>query len=198
LRRYELGEGYIPLKLISTREFKASYSHEFKFGYTIIPQFVNRSLRPLTPFNFSYLTGADAVNPGTNITSATVSEISITQRFAWQERFLTGDFWRTSLGSKFPVVTLQYGFGIKRVMGGQFSYQRLDFTMEDTRLLGLLGKLHWNVDVGKIFGDLPFLFLQTADASETYINAWTGFNTIHRYEFVADRYVKIFLAAPLC
>lgn len=47
--------------------------------------------------------------------------------------------------------------------------------------------------MGKIFGALPFLFLQTADASETYVNSWTSFNTIHRYEFVADRYVKVFL-----
>ena len=192
LRRFEEGQ-YMPLKLMSTREFKVSYSHEFKFGYTIIPGFVNRSLRPLSPFNFSYLTAADAVDPNVIIKSATVSEINITQRFAWQERFLSGNFWRTSLGSKFPVVSLQYGFGIKRVMGGQFSYQRLNLTLDDTRLLGLLGKLRWNVEVGKIFGALPFLFLQTADASETYVNSWTSFNTIHRYEFVADRYVKVFL-----
>lgn len=192
LRRIEDGQ-YIPLKLTSTREFKASYSHEFKFGYTITPAFVNRSLRPLAPFNFSYLTGADAINPNTVINSATVSEISLTQRFVWQERFLSGDFWRTSLGSKFPELVLQYGFGIKRMMGGQFNYQRLNFTMNDTRLLGVAGKLHWTVEAGKIFGDLPFLFLQTADASETYVNSWTSFNTIHRYEFVADRYVKVFI-----
>jgi len=192
LRRFEEGQ-YMPLKLMSTREFKVSYAHEFKFGYTIIPGFVNRSLRPLSPFNFSYLTAADAVDPNVVIKSATVSEINITQRFVWQERFLSGNFWRTSLGSKFPVVSLQYGFGIKRVMGGQFSYQRLNLTFDDMRLLGLLGKLRWNIEVGKIFGALPFLFLQTADASETYVNSWTSFNTIHRYEFVADRYVKVFL-----
>jgi hypothetical protein len=192
LRRVEDGQ-YIPLKAISTHEFKLAYAHEFKFGYTITPGFLNRSLRPLTPFNFSYLTDANALNPNTVITSATVSEISITQRFAWQERFLCGDYWRTSLGSKFPILTLQYAFGIRRLMGGMFNYQRLNFTINDTRLLGLYGKLRWNVDVGKYFGDLPFILLQTPDASETYVNSWTSFNTIHRYEFVADRYVKVFL-----
>ena len=192
LRRFEQGQD-IPLKLTSTRELKATYSHEFGFGYTIIPGFINRMLKPLTPFNFSYTTDNNALRPNTTITSATVSEISLTQRFAWQERFLTGDFWRASLGSKFPVVSLQYAFGVKRVMGGEFNYQRLNFTIDDMRLLGLAGKLRWNVEVGKIFGDLPFLFLRTADASETYINSWASFNTIHRYEFVADRYVKVFL-----
>ena len=192
LRRFEQGQD-IPLKLTSTREFKINYSHQFEFGYTIIPGFINRMLMPQAPFNFSYITGSDALRPNTVITSATVTEITLTQRFAWQEKFLTGDFWRASLGSKFPVVTFQYAIGIKRVMGGEFNYQRLNFTVDDMRLLGLAGKLRWNVEVGKIFGALPFLFLRTADASETYINSWTSFNTIHRYEFVADRHVKVFL-----
>ena len=192
LRRVEQGQ-YIPLKAISTRQFKIAYAHEFKFGYTLTPEFVNRSLRPLTPFNFSYFTDGNALRPNTVNSAATVSEISITQRFAWQERFLSGDYWRTSLGSKFPILSLQYGFGVKHMMGGEFNYQRLNFTISDMTLLGLGGKLRWNVDVGKYFGNLPFILLQTADASETYVNSWTSFNTIHRYEFVADRYVKVFL-----
>ena len=192
LRRFEEGQD-IPLKLTSTRELKINYSHQFKFGYTITPGFINRMLKPLAPFNFSYTTGNDALRPNSIITSATVTEISLTQRFAWQERFLTGDFWRASLGSKFPVISLQYAFGIKRVMGGEFNYQRLNFTLDGMQLLGLAGKLRWNMEVGKIFGNLPFLFLRTADASETYINSWTSFNTIHRYEFVADRYIKVFV-----
>ena len=191
LRRREEGQ-YIPLKLVSLREFKLAYSHEFNFGLTLTAGYTNRSLRPLPPFNFSYLTSSDAVRPNMVITSATVSELTITQRFAWQERFLTGNFMRASLGSKFPVLSLQYALGLKRIMGGQFNYHRLAFSISDMRLLGLAGKLRWSIDVGKIFGNLPFLFLQPVDASETYVTNWTGFNTIHRYEFVADRYVKVF------
>ena len=77
-------------------------------------------------------------------------------------------------------------------MGGQFNYQRLNLSLNNMQLLGIAGKLRWNVDIGKIFGNLPFLFLQAADASETYVTNYTGFNTIHRYEFIADRYVKVF------
>ncbi len=192
LRRREDGH-YIPLKLVSVREFKLAYTHEFAFGYAITPGFVNRSLHPLMPFNFSYFTGNNSLRPNANINSATISELSLTQRFAWHERFLEGDFWRANVGSNFPVVTFQLAFGLKRVMGGQFNYTRLNLNVSDMRLLGILGKLRWNIEVGKVFGSLPFLFLQSADASETYITNWTGFNTIHRYEFVADRYVKIFL-----
>ena len=191
LRRREEGR-YIPLKLISIRELKLAYSHEFNFGYSISPAFVNRMLHPLPPFNFSYFTDGNSLQPNAVIDKAIISEISVTQRFAWQERFLSSDFWRVSLGSKFPIVSLQYGFGVKRVMGGQFNYQRLNFALNNMQLLGLAGKLRWNVDVGKIFGNLPFLFLQAADASETYVTNYTGFNTIHRYEFIADRYVKVF------
>jgi len=191
LRRREEGK-YIPLKLVSIREFKLAYAHEFNFGYSITPGFVNRMLRPLPPFNFSYTTDGNSLQPNTIINAATISEISITQRFAWQERFLSSDFWRISLGSRFPIASFQYAFGIKRVMGGQFNYQRLNLSLNNMQLLGIAGKLRWNVDIGKIFGNLPFLFLQAADASETYVTNYTGFNTIHRYEFIADRYVKVF------
>ena len=192
LRRREEGQ-YIPLKLVAIREFKASYSHEFNFGYTITADFVNRRLRPIAPFNFSYLTADNAVEPNTVINAVTTSEISITQRFAMQERFLASNFWRISLGSKLPIVSFQYAFGVKRVMGSQFNYQRVALSVNNMALLGIGGKLRWNVDIGKIFGKLPYLLLQAADASETYVTNYTGFNTIHKYEFIADRYVKIFL-----
>ena len=189
LRRFE-SDSFIPLKLMDVREFKFKFYQEFRYGYSYTIGFKNQTLQPLQNFNFSYLTASDNLNPNTNITSFTYTEFSITQRFAWKERFVGSNFNRVSLGSKFPKVFLEYAFGVKRILGSQFGYQKLVAGVDDTRLLGPLGKLSWNIEAGKIFGTLPFLLLQSPDASETYISWWPAFNTIPRYQFVADRYLK--------
>ncbi|MDB5281002.1 MAG: hypothetical protein JWO06_77 [Bacteroidota bacterium] len=192
LRRVEHGR-FIPMKLMDNHELKLQFYHEFKFGYSYQVGFKNQRLKPLQDFNFSYHTADENLSPNTDINDINVTEFSLIQRFAWRERFVGNNFTRYSLGSKYPVLFFEYSFGAKRVLGGQFNYHKLAVGLSDTRLLGPLGKLRWNIEAGKIFGTLPFLILSSPDASETYISWWPGFNTISKYQFAADRYVKVML-----
>ena len=191
-RRVENGS-FIPLKLMDNRELKFRFYQEFKYGYSYQVEFKNQRLRPLQDFNFSYHTATENLNPNTDINAINTTEFSLIQRFAWRERFVGNNFTRYSLGSKYPIVFFEYAFGVKRVLGSQFAYHKLAVGINDTRLLGPLGKLRWNIEVGKIFGTLPYLLLQSPDASETYISWWPGFNTIPQYMFAADRYVKVII-----
>lgn len=188
IRRVENG-GVIPIKLMEDREMRYGFFQEFKYGYSYSLGFKNQILTPKN-FNFSYHTQSNEADPNTDITSATVSEFNLHQRFAWKERFIGSSFTRYSLGSKFPIVSMDYGFGVKHILGSQFSYHRLVFGVNDTRVLGPAGKLRINVEVGKVFGTLPYILLPTPNAAETYISHWPAFTTITRYLFVADRLVK--------
>ena len=190
LRRVEAGR-FIPLKLMRIREFKVRFYHEFPFGYSYAVGFLNQTLQPVSDFNFDYHTAADNSNPNTYINSATISEFSLTQRFAWHERFVNSNFFHYGFGSKFPILTLQLAIGVRSIIGSQFNYQRLSATVSDTRFLGIIGKLKYDIQAGKIFGTMPYLFLQTPNASETYVSVWPRFNTISRYQFAADRYVQV-------
>ena len=190
LRRIENGH-FIPLKLMELREFKLKFYHEFKFGYSYAVGIMNQRLQPVSDFNFSYHTAADNSNPNTDIISGTVTEFSLTQRFAWHERFVNSNFYRYGFGSKLPVLTIQVAVGIKSILGSQFNYERLCATIRDTRFLGIFGKLRYDIEAGKIFGTMPFLFLQTPNTSETYLSVWPRFNTISQYQFAADRYVQV-------
>lgn len=190
LRRIENGHP-IPAELMAIKELRMNYFREFNFGYSFELGFTHRYLEPLGDFNFNYLTANDALRPNTIITGARVTELSITQRFAWQEKYVSTNFKRFSLGTLYPVVSLQYTIGIKQFMNGDFNYHRLTATVTDNRSLGRAGKLRWSVEAGKVFGNLPFLFLPMPDASETYIMAFNYFNTIQRYQYTADRYVKV-------
>jgi hypothetical protein len=192
VRRVEEGK-YIQLKLVGVQEFKAELYKEWKLGYSFRAGFVNRTLTPLGIFNFSYHTTASDFRKNTDITSATISEFTFTQRFAWQEKFVSGEFNRLSLGSKYPILFLQYGLGRKRILNGDFNYHRLVAGIADNEPLGPLGRVYFIVEAGKTFGTLPFLFLHMPEVSESYIYTYNGMNTIRDYQFAADRYVKVIL-----
>lgn len=192
VRRVEEGK-YIPLKLVGVKELKADYYYEFNFGYSFDIGFVNRRLEPLGNFHLAYHTQNEDGRPNTTIKNGQISEFTVTQRFAWQEKFLSGEFNRLSLGSKYPIVFLQYGYGIRGLMNADFAYHRLVFGASDNQKLGPLGKLWWNIEIGRTWGTLPFLYLNMPDADESYVYNWDGMNTIRDYQFVADRYIKIIL-----
>lgn len=192
IRRVEEGM-YIPIKIVSIKELKASYYKEFEMGYSFKVGFVNRQLNPLGDFLFKYHTQNGDARPNRTVSSVTTSEFVIQHRMAWQEKFISGEFNRVSLGSCYPILTLQYALGAKKVMKGDFTYHRLLFNVSDEQALGPLGKLWWNIEVGKTWGTLPFLLLSMPDVNESYVYNWNGFNTIRDYQFVADRYVKLIL-----
>ena len=190
LRRIEDGR-FLRLKLMEMREFKVKFYQEFKFGYSYAVGFLNQRLQPLADFNFSYLTASDNSNPNTSVNLGTITEFSLVQRFAWHEKFVNSNFLRYGFGNKYPVVTFRLAVGVRSVLGSGFNYQKLEVEVNDTRFLGILGKLKYNIQAGKIFGTMPFLFLQIPNASETYISVWPRFNTISKYQFAADRYVQV-------
>lgn len=190
LRRVEDGH-FIPIKLMEVREFRFKFQQEFKFGYSYAIGALYQRLQPQGNFNFSYHTAAENREPGIDIISGTVTEFSLTQRFAWHERFINSNFLHYGFGSKFPIVSFQIVVGVKNILASQFSYQRFAVTVNDTRFMGLIGRLKYNVEVGKIYGVMPFIFLQVPNTSETYIGAWPRFNTLTKYQFAADRYVQV-------
>jgi hypothetical protein len=192
IRRVEEG-GYIPIKIVEVKELKASYYKEIEMGYSFKAGFVNRRLTPLGDFKFRYQMQAKDARPNRYVNSVTTTEFVIQNRLAWQEKFVSGEFNRLSLGSTYPIMVLQYAFSAKKVMHGDFAYHRLLFNISDNQSVGPLGKFWWNIEVGKTWGTLPFVLLSMPDVNESYIYNWNGFNTIKDYQYVADRYVKLII-----
>lgn len=192
VRRVEEGK-YIPLKMVGVRELKAEFFKEFNIGTSFNVGFTNRYLKPLGEFKFGYRTDVDDVRPNTIVPDVTVTEFTVGARFAWQEKFVSGEFNRLSLGSDYPIMFIQYGMGVRGLMKGEYNYHRLVFGISDNQPIGPLGKLYWNIETGKTWGTLPFLLLNMPDVNESYIYSWNGFNTIRDYTFVADRYLKMLL-----
>lgn len=172
-------------KLSMVNELKSYYEHEWFTGFSNTIRFLHKDIYPIgdTVFNFG---------SGDNPSIITASEITIDTRFAYRERFLYGEFTRTSMGTKYPIIQLRFSKGIKDLWAGDFNYSKLSININDWFNLGELGWSKYVIDAGKIWGNLPYPFLKLHEGNETYFFDETSFNTMNYFEFVSDRWVSVY------
>ncbi len=137
------------------------------------------------------------VNPGTGlhdtITRIQTTEITLRYRWAKNEEFISGAFDRTSVRSKFPIVSIQGIFGIKNLLGADYNYQKFDLIVEHIAKLGVAGRLRYELNVGYINGTAAYPFLKVHEGNQSYWLMSNAYNKMDFFEFVSDRYVSLLL-----
>ncbi|MDX1629541.1 MAG: DUF5686 family protein, partial [Fulvivirga sp.] len=108
-----------------------------------------------------------------------------------EEKFIQGQFDRLSLGSKYPIISLTHTWGIKDVFGSDDNFHRLDFVWDHRPRVGMMGRIQYSVYAGKVFGTVPYPFLQLHPGNQTLYLQRTGFNLMRYYEFISDEWVGI-------
>lgn len=186
----------IPIKLIYLHQGSVFYEKELPIGFSTRVTMRHRHLNPADRpgyWEFKYYSGNNDGYNDSLITQIHTTEASVKLRYAHQEKFLSGEFERISLGSKKPIVELTYTGGVKGVVKGGFNYHRLDFRLRDKISASPLGTLYYDIFCGKIFGQLPYLLLHVSQGNETYFFNTFAFNMMNEYEFAADQYASVFL-----
>ncbi len=118
-------------------------------------------------------------------------ETAFTLRFAYLEKFLDGNFFRTSLGSDYPIAELRYAKGWSGVLNSSYNYNKVDLKVNGFKKIAPLGTIDYSVYVGKIFGTLPYMLLDVAPGNEIYYYNKYAFNLMNRFEYINDRYAGI-------
>lgn len=117
-------------------------------------------------------------------------ETSIRIRFAYLEKFLENNFFRTSLGSDLPITEIRISKGWPNVMGSSYDYYKISGSISDYLKLPPYGSIYFNLFAGKIFSNtaLPFPVLEVHPGNEIYYYNKYAFNLMNRFEFISDRY----------
>jgi hypothetical protein len=108
-----------------------------------------------------------------------------------EEKFLNGQFDRISMGSKYPIISLTHTWGMKDVLQSDYEFHRLDLIWTHRPRVGLLGRIIYTVYAGKIFGTVPYPFLQIHPGNETFYLQTASFNLMNYYEFISDEWVGV-------
>lgn len=136
-------------------------------------------------------------NPNTSaydtLGKITSSEFIARIRWTKNEEFISGSFDRTSVGSKYPILSLQGIFGVKGLFGGNYNYQKIEFLMEHSRLIGVLGRIRYGFNAGCVFGTAAYPFLKVHEGNQSYWLLTSTFNKLNYFEFISDKYVGGFV-----
>lgn len=138
-------------------------------------------LRNLLPVD-SFKTSA---HPFTNF------EITLRLRFSYLERYLESHFYRSSLGSPYPIGEVNISHGFAGVFNSSNNYTKISASASDDFKIPPFGNISWYVFGGKTFGTLPYPFLDIAPGNEMYYYNKYAFNMMNRWEFIHDKYAGI-------
>lgn len=125
--------------------------------------------------------------------SVRTSEIILNTRFAFQEKFVEGEFERVSLGTEYPVVNINLAAGLKNVFQSGYNYFKVNLNVDHYVNTYPFGYFKYNLDAGKIFGKVPYPLLELHKGNETYAFAYSAFNMMNYYEFASDQYASLFV-----
>ena len=184
----------VPQKLNMSDQWNAYLEKDWKFGLTVRAGFQNKKMypQPQPGWDYHYIFGKEGFVADT-FRNFKTSEFELRLRFAYKERFITNDFDRISVGTKYPVVEMRYVAGVKGIMSSQFNYHRIDFEISDKFPIHPIGTFNYDISFGKIFGTLPSQLLAVAPGNETWFFNRYSFNAMNNYEFIADQYIMVFL-----
>jgi hypothetical protein len=130
---------------------------------------------------------------GDLIPSISNRELSINTRYAPNEYYIQDGFERSKFENSKPIFNLGISKGIKGLWGGQYDYFKLEAQVNQKLKLNPFGFLYYNIQAGRIWGQVPFPLMKIHEGNDTYAYDFYAFNMMNMQEFVSDKYVSIFL-----
>ena len=172
----------IKFKIQRAEEAKAEFFKETNTGFTFAITAATKQFEAL-------LNLPDKNYFASTTTSALKTfETSFRMKYAYAERFLSDDFYRSSLGSNYPIIDIRFTRGWPNVLQSSYQYNKIDFTVSDDINIAPYGKLNFNFFGGKVYGTVPYQFLELMPGNEMYYYNRYAFNLMNRFEYIADAY----------
>jgi hypothetical protein len=180
--------------------FKRGINDKYTLNNTFKIQFLNEFEN-----HFSFITGYEFTrqSPKGNLyfntsgygTSDTVSYINISEpflslRYAPNETFYQGKYFRAPYPGRYPVFQLKIAGGSK-VINNDFDYLRLQASISKRFYVSVMGYTDITVEAGKIFGKVSYPLLFIHRANQTYSYQKDSYNLMNFLEFVSDRYIAV-------
>lgn len=175
----------IPIKFLGIEEKKLEVFKEWHSGFSVTLTADNKIYNPLLnlpPKQIYDNTSGQPLN---------TFETSIRLRFAYLEKFFENNFFRTSLGSDYPIVDFKYTRGISGVLKSSYNYNKISASISNYKKIPPFGTLYYNVFAGKTYGTLPFPFLDIAPGNEIHYYNQYSFSLINKFQYLHDAYLGI-------
>jgi Family of unknown function (DUF5686)/CarboxypepD_reg-like domain len=172
-------------KFLQLQDIRFEVFNELGKGFSTEWFISHRKYTPLQnlPFKTNF-----PVSEGTSLTNF---EVALKLRFAYLEQFVEGDYFRYSLGTKYPVAELMLAKGFSGVLNSAYGYNKIAASIKDYMKISPYGSFSYKLYAGKINGTLPFTFLENHPGNDIYYYNPGSFNLMNRFEYLSDKYAGI-------
>lgn len=174
-------------KLTLIDQVSVGFEKDWTIDMRTFNTFQWKKFTALTDSDYNKVNGSDTIR----INDIKSFEIRNQIMYTKDEKFISGSFDRFSLGSKSPIISLTHTLGIKGVAGSEYHFNRLDFVWDHRPKIGIFGRLHYSIYAGKIFGTLPYPFLNVHEGNQTLYIQNSSMNLLNYYEFISDTWIGI-------
>ncbi|MFZ4613153.1 MAG: DUF5686 family protein [Bacteroidia bacterium] len=171
--------------LTLVESYRAHIDHEWFSGFNSRIALNHRKISPVAGNVYKKFSQGSYIDKA-NIQS---SEITFSTRFAWNEKFLNGEFERISLGTTFPVLQVAYTAGLKGVFNSDYNFHKLYINISDRYRQNPIGYIDYMFEAGKIWGTIAYPLLDLHPGNETYAYDIYAFNLMNYLEFGSDQYL---------
>lgn len=176
-------------KLTKVQEIRLMYEHEWFNGLINRVHFIYRQMFPLG--ETSFVVFPDSRSSPVLIPDIFTSAIVFDTRIAFRERFVSGEFYRYTLSSSYPIILIRYAYGIPNFLQSDYEYHRLSVNLQQWFNFSAIGWSKYTIEAGKIWGTLPYPLLKIHDGNQTFLYDEFSSNLMNYYEFVSDQYFSV-------
>ncbi len=173
----------IPIKFINLTEQKVEWFNEWLNGFSVTLTADHKVYNP--ELNLAPISDFEK-GPGNPMNGF---EVAVNLRFAFLEKFFETTFYRTSLGSEYPIIDVKYTHGFPNVLGSTLTYNKYFIGISDIIKVPPIGTIYYNLFGGKTTGVQPYPFLNIAPGNETYYYNKYAFSLMNKYEYLHDQFL---------
>ncbi len=175
----------VPIKFLNLEEKKLELFKEWHSGFSVTLGADDKLYNPILNLPPKDLFTGVSGEP------LKTFEVSVGLRFAYNEKFFENTFYRTSLGSDYPIVDFRYTRGIQGVLNSSYQYDKIFGSISDYIKIPPYGSLYYNIFGGRTFGTLPFPLLNVAPGNETYYYNKYAFSLMNKFQYLHDSFLGI-------
>lgn len=172
-------------RMIFNKEVKLQYTRETP-GFAMDFWFSDKRTRPYGDLILPFSDG----NGGTAfLQDISTAAFGIGLELAPNKQFIQGRQYRTPIINEFPIYTLRYEKGFDGFLDGNYNYHRLELGFFKRFNMSILGHSNIGIEVGKIWGALPYTSLFFPRANQSFAYQRESFNMMNFMEFVSDDFI---------
>lgn len=171
-------------RLSPVKQLDVVYEKEWRQG---ISNVFAVQLREISPSRYVEFIRPD----GGTLSSINTTTLGIKTRLSKDEIIVRNTFEKFSMGSDYPIVSLDLAMGVKGLLKNDYEYYRAVLSWSHYFDIAPLGRSSYVLTGGKIFGKVPFPLLKLHEGNSTYFYDPYAYSCMNFYEFASDMWASV-------